>query len=143
MSSEHDEELIDAFLDEVLGGRTPPDLSPKIMQAWSAGAATGSELGDAWPPQVSPPLPTLRADAVVSEPPIIAVMSQAADAADGEPLFELPDGHSARRGRRERRSERRAIPVGLAVVAAVLLIGVTVAVVVTRPPQGNRGSQPA
>ena len=34
MSDERDP-MLDACLDEILGGQTPPDLTPRIMQAWS------------------------------------------------------------------------------------------------------------
>ena len=30
-----DERLLDGCLDEVLGGRTPPDLTARILQAWA------------------------------------------------------------------------------------------------------------
>src|SRR5438477_12622557 len=90
MSPEHDDPLIDSLLDEVVGGRTPPDLSPKIMQAWSAGAGAGHELGDAWPPNVSLPLPIHGAHAQSPEaPPIIAGYSQVTEPAPSAALVAL------------------------------------------------------
>lgn len=36
MSREHEERILDASLEEVLGGHYPPDLSAKIVEAWEA-----------------------------------------------------------------------------------------------------------
>jgi len=36
MNPERDDTLLDACLDEVLGGRTPPDLTARIVQAHAA-----------------------------------------------------------------------------------------------------------
>ena len=36
MNPERDDTLLDGCLDEVLAGRTPPDLSARILQAWAA-----------------------------------------------------------------------------------------------------------
>src|SRR3954466_14404419 len=139
MSPEHDDPLIDSLLDEVVGGRTPPDLSSKIMQAWSAGGVAHSEIGDAWPPNVSLPLPTHGADAHAPEPPpIIAAYSPIAEPASSNALVALSGGQAIHRARRDRRSQRVTIAAGLALVAAVLVIGLTVAVVANRPQQHNR-----
>jgi len=35
MSNDEHDPILDACLDEILGGQTPPDLTPRIMQAWS------------------------------------------------------------------------------------------------------------
>lgn len=54
MNSERDDLLLDACLDEVLGGRTPPDLTARIMQAFAAGSnGSGVALdGEPEPPPV-------------------------------------------------------------------------------------------
>lgn len=57
-----DEHLLDGCLDEVLGGRTPPDLTARIMQAWAMRRQTGRESleGDATlPPLPGPSIETL------------------------------------------------------------------------------------
>jgi len=40
MTPDHNDPVLDAFLDEAVGGRTPPDLSPQILAAWAAQGRT-------------------------------------------------------------------------------------------------------
>jgi hypothetical protein len=50
--------LLDGCLEEILGGRTPPDLSARILQAWAAQAARGAASPAlAGPLHASEPLP--------------------------------------------------------------------------------------
>ena len=42
--SDHDDRLLDACLDEVLAGRSPPDLTARIMQAHAAGRVVDSAV---------------------------------------------------------------------------------------------------
>jgi hypothetical protein len=58
MTPDRDDPILDACLDEVLGGRTPPDLSPQILQALAAhhGSTAWDVEEDAKPQaQFSPP----------------------------------------------------------------------------------------
>jgi hypothetical protein len=45
MTPEREDPVLDSMLDEVLGGRTPPDLTERIMSAWAARrTATANQL---------------------------------------------------------------------------------------------------
>src|SRR5262249_2034753 len=128
---------------EVVGGRTPPDLSSKIMLAWSEGPAASAERADAWPPNVSLPLPARGTDATAPQPPpVIASISQVTETAASAALVALSGGRATHRARRDRSSQFFVTAAGLAVVAAVVLIGLAVAVVANRPQHGNRGGAP-
>jgi hypothetical protein len=54
-----DEHLLDGCLDEVLGARTPPDLTARIMQAWAMRRQSGVESDVSLPPLPGPPVETL------------------------------------------------------------------------------------
>ena len=54
-----DEHLLDGCLDEVLGGRTPPDLTARIMQAWAMRRQAGVDQNLLLPPLPGPAIETL------------------------------------------------------------------------------------
>ena len=113
------------------------------MQAWSSGAAAGLDLGDAWPPQASPTLPMASQETLAPEPPpIIAAISQATDATATQPLFSLPGGRTTRPARQQYRSQRLTVTVSLAVVAAVVLVGLTIFVAFNRSAPVDHSGQP-
>src|SRR6188768_1279409 len=73
MTPDRDDPILDAMLEEVLGGRTPPDLSARIMQSLAIrGGASPMQRPEvnAYVEPAAPPLP-LRA--VV--PPAISAAS--------------------------------------------------------------------
>lgn len=62
MTPDRDDYLLDGCLDEVLGGRTPPDLTARVMQAWAmrrqnGGAGSTPEIN--LPPLPGPPIEAL------------------------------------------------------------------------------------
>src|SRR5262245_19228395 len=72
MTADHDDSVLDACLDEVLGGHTPPDLTARILRAWdSRGEATAAE---------PPPILTGVPQALVETPanPVVALRGDAA-----------------------------------------------------------------
>jgi len=143
MPSDHDDPLIDSLLDEVVGGRTPPDLSSKIMLAWSEGPSASAERAEAWPPNAALPLAAHGADVSAPEPPpIIAALSQVTETAGSDAIVEFSGGPAIHRGRSNRSSQHFLTAAGLAVVAAVVLMGLAIAVVANRPRQGDRAGAP-
>lgn len=71
MNSEHEDRILDAGLEEVLGGHYPPDLSAKILQAWDERRAAMAG-GVSVPPSAAPaphPLSLLPAAALSAPEP--------------------------------------------------------------------------
>ncbi len=58
MSREHEERILDACLEEVLGGHYPPDLSSKIVEAWEArrDATQTDAAAVSMPAPIAPPI---------------------------------------------------------------------------------------
>ncbi len=54
-----DDHLLDGYLDEVLGGRTPPDLTARIMQAWAIRGQNAADLNAPLLPLPGPSIETL------------------------------------------------------------------------------------
>ena len=46
MNQDRDDSVLEACLDEVLGGRVPPDLTARILEAWAAQASEHAPLAD-------------------------------------------------------------------------------------------------
>ena len=110
MKSRPDDPLIDALLEETLGGVTPPDLSARILKAWDERHMAGN--GNVAPPlnvfaEVSEPLPP---------PIVIGTIKIARDA-------EVVRGDSRRRGQGKPNWLPLQLWASLGAVAAVLLIG--------------------
>jgi hypothetical protein len=110
MTPHPDDSILEACLDEVLGGRTPPDLTARILEAWAASTAP------VHPQAVTPPpLPTVPSEYETPEPPPVV-------ATNGRPLVEL-----------------RTLPVAprpaqsawqpLLVAASILMVGLSIGVV--------------
>ena len=111
MDTERDDILLDACLDEVLGGQRPPDLTGRIMQALAARSqANGNGVAPLQPmPQAMPqPLP----------PPVLAAVQQPAPAAS--------NGHAVVDVNRPVKLRRSHAAEGWFVVAGVLGLGVAV-----------------
>src|SRR5687768_5882712 len=95
MNPDRDDPVLDACLDEVLGGRTPPDLTERILAAWNA----RNEQRAAAMPDQEIEVPPVLASAVLAgiqravQPPPI----------NGHPVVEL----AANAGEREAYSFRR------------------------------------
>src|SRR6476620_11134646 len=88
MNPEHEDPILDACLAEILCGIRPPDLAPRILQAWATGPSLAPEPGQVAapsfsgllltrPPEVAPPQ-LISADATAPEPPpILAGLKEA------------------------------------------------------------------
>lgn len=125
MTPDRDDPIIDALLAETLGGAAPPDLSGRIMQAWSE--AQQRSNGKAAPP--------LNVFAGVSEvePPPIVVGAIVRTAYDPTEVTTRP---------RRRRAERFPLQLwtSLAAVAAVLIVGY-LGVRMSNDPQRNLANE--
>src|SRR5215471_16378965 len=134
MNLDRDDGVLDACLDEILGGRLPPDLTARILAAWTA------QLGDSAEPDVldaclhevlgghAPPDLTVRIlDALETgdpePPPILSGAYQAVLAADSD----APSVMTSKPALASRFGERPMLQqaVGLLIAASVvgLLIG--------------------
>lgn len=93
MAPDHDDPLLEALLEEVLGGRAPPDLTASILQRWAAPPPTATvpppegngRLGDgrqAWPVVVPPPvrLAARRHENTRRRRPVLGLLAAAAAA---------------------------------------------------------------
>ena len=67
MTPDRDDPILDAMLEEVLGGRTPPDLSARIMQSLAIRGVRSEVTGLSEP--VAPPLPLRTAVASAASAP--------------------------------------------------------------------------
>jgi hypothetical protein len=106
MIPDRDDPILDACLDEVLAGRSPPDLTARILQAWKTGEARQADL----------PGP----------PPILASLPQALDDASIIlPLVERRGGVGGREPRRK--SSSASLAIGLA--AGVIGLGIAVGII--------------
>ncbi len=120
MEPEHDDPILDACLDEVLGGRTPPDLTARIVGAARNFAIADSSAVDDGALAMPEPPP------IVTRPPAIGPLPAAA------PFAPIAN----RRAQPARRAERWS-PAALAVVAAGL-IGVMVVIGIASRFQPSR-----
>src|SRR4051794_12406488 len=98
MNPDRDDPLLDACLDEILGGRRPPDLTTRILDAWSA---RHHEQGA--PGQFLPSVLPGSQDSVPEPPPVLLEVQRAVDipSPNGRPLVELgaiPSGAHRLRG---------------------------------------------
>src|SRR2546425_10430038 len=104
MAFEPDDPLLDSLLDEVLAGRTPPDLTTQVLQAYAA-----RRYGE------QAPVP----------PPILAGVQQAWEQPAANPVVQ---SHAIHNGR-QRRSEQWSAAWTVGIAAAVIGLGVTVGLV--------------
>src|SRR5262245_42037860 len=100
MTADHDEPVLDACLDEVLGGRTPPDLTARILRAWASSGYNSEQPDGALPV----PADLVHADdSIVPEPPpILTGLPQALVETTPNPIVARRGDVSGRSRRRER-----------------------------------------
>src|SRR5437762_2237190 len=111
MAFDSDDPVLDACLDEVLAGRTPPDLTARILQAWAARPQAEQSAADKPPPLVFPLAPQ---EAIPAAPPspLLAGLPHVFEGASTHPLV---DRRSAASGRaRRQKSPSTALTIGLA-----------------------------
>lgn len=140
MKPDRHDTLLDASLDEVLGGRTPPDLSARILQAWVARRPVdASVLSDL--PLPGPAIaglasgsPGFAAEFDPLPPPIVAPRAMPTN---GRPLVELPHRQPARRKTSAGAWQSAVVAaslVGLLIGGAAYLATREAEVAETRPP---------
>ena len=117
----HDDHLLDGCLDEVLGGRTPQDLSARIMQAWAMRRqATIDDV--ALPPLPGPSVETLPLEIAPHAIHAVEPPPQTVAAANGHYA-------SARRTSTHRKRKTDNSWMWWAAAACVAGLGVTVTIV--------------
>jgi len=125
MNSEDHEPIIDALLEETLGGIAPPDLSARILQAWSERQAHAGGS--------SPPL-NVYAEVAAPLPPPLVVGSVVR--AVHEPL------DSSVRSAARRKTKRWSFEIYAVVGAAAVLLIVYVGYQITGQPDRPEIAQP-
>jgi hypothetical protein len=128
MTPDRDEPLLDGCLDEVLGGRTPPDLTARIMQAWAMRRQSGTESQlpeSALPPLPGPPIETLPTE-IAPRDRVAAVVRAVQEPPDEQPAASAPFAPLRRASSvRYRRSASNAWPW----VAAASLVAIGASVI--------------
>jgi uncharacterized protein DUF1549/uncharacterized protein DUF1553 len=102
MTADHDEPILDACLDEVLGGRTPPDLTSRILRSW----ASREEIAAPEPPPILTGLPQSLVDTAAN--PVVALRGDA----------------SGRYRERKRISNRLAVAIAIGFVGLSLSLAI-------------------
>ena len=127
MNEEHADRILDAGLEEVLGGRYPPDLTSTILQAWesrqqaAARAACTTDDGAV----------SLAAAALPIAPPVHPLAEPAPPPLHGEALVRVQPG---RRVRRDRRTRWLQLAVAASFLAAAGLLSLYAARYFGQPP---------
>ena len=111
MNTDRDDTLLDACLDEVLAGRSPPDLTARIVQAHAARRVVDPSV---LPAELPGPAVT-RFESEVVPPPIVA-------AANGRPVVELAPARPVA-GRKKSASEWQSVLVAASVIGICLVVG--------------------
>ncbi len=74
MSPERDDPVLDAMLEEAVGGHKPPDLTSRIMQAWAI--RREQETAAAEMPVAPPPMPSRHSEPTASASSQVRVESK-------------------------------------------------------------------
>jgi hypothetical protein len=85
-----DDHLLDGCLEEILGGRTPPDLTARIMQAWAMRRQSGIDSDIVLPPLPGPPVETLPLEIA----PLQTAVVRAVEPPPAHPTVQSPLAHS-------------------------------------------------
>jgi hypothetical protein len=104
MDFEPDDPLLDSLLDEVLAGRTPPDLTARILQAYAA-----RQYGEDAP----------------EPPPVLTGVQKVFEPAAAKPTVQAPAKYNSR----QRRSQSRTSALTIVLAAAVIGFGITIGLV--------------
>jgi len=134
----NDDHLLDGCLDEVMGGRTPQDLTARIMQAWAMRRQSVADQEIALPPLPGPAIETLPleiAPRVVSS----GVQPAVVRAIDSVPPANLPiPVQSVRRASAARSRRGDNAWMWWMAAACVAGLGITLAIVAANQNQGGR-----
>ncbi|WP_425614190.1 DUF1549 domain-containing protein [Anatilimnocola sp. NA78] len=134
MTPDRDERLLDGCLDEVLGGRTPPDLTARIMQAWAMRRqmgveGTAHELNGQLPQLPGPPIETLPPEIAPREAILPTAVVRAIDAPPptvGVPVAAKESGFSPVRRTKFYRPRQRASAWPWLAAACIAAVGVSI-----------------
>ncbi len=137
MNPDRDDQILEACLDEVLGGRTPPDLSVRIMQAWEASRADVNTRAVAGVP-LPPPVAGNRATSEFGAPPVQD--GSRARPIPYQPQVGQPAVRVATRQRKTRSPARQWISIAAAL--CVLIAGIAGGVWVLKSIDNGTGVGP-
>src|SRR5262245_36363874 len=70
MTIDRDDPILDACLDEVLAGKSPPDLTPQILRGWAAQNHSGAAAATHGIPVIPP---HINEDSIPEPPPVMAL----------------------------------------------------------------------
>src|SRR5436309_4649000 len=101
MDFEENDPLLDSLLDEVLAGRTPPDLTARILQAYAA---------------------RRYGEQALEPPPVLTGVHKVFDL----PISQLPVQAHAKHNGRQRRAESWSTALTIGIAAAVIGLSVTI-----------------
>src|ERR1043166_8918431 len=104
-----DDPILDALLDEVLAGRSPPDLAAQILQS-----AAPRRYGDQSAHEHASPEP----------PPVLAGVQNAFAGADAAPMVQPRASGATRSKRKQPLSAALTVGLALAIVGLGLTIGI-------------------
>jgi len=133
MTPDRDDPILDAMLEEVLGGRTPPDLTARIMQSLAIRGGASPMLRPEVNGYVEPAAPPLSLRAVV--PPAISAAS--AHSSNGSSNGHVQVAVSSNSSSRVRKHSRSIWPT-VAAVSLVVLLGIglgTIGIIASRNPK--------
>jgi hypothetical protein len=144
MTPDRDDPLIDGLLDEVLGGHAPPDLTERIMRAWSQGPQAHVDPAESGLQPLPPPVPPPVASALFPEPP--PVLPGATDAlnaapANGRPVVHVPATSSITRRRRSGPNRYLVTAAALAAAIALALLALVGSSFILPSPQVVKSDQ--
>jgi hypothetical protein len=123
MNSQTEEPMLDALLEEVLGGRTPPDLTARVRSAWNS-RATNPPADFGWLTSAA----TGSLEAESTAPPVVAPSPAATVALSGTEI---------RRSRRKRPSPGPLFAIAFSTGALSLAVAVAALILSFRQPAGR------
>ncbi len=142
MPDDRDNPLLDACLDEVLGGRRPPNLAARILQAHAARRPVDLSV---LPPELPGPPPRIAAavasPSLPSPPPVLAASNGHAAVVELAPIRVTPRPA-------KRRSEWQTVAIAASALGLAALVGVagylgTRGQPVAKPAGGDKGTKPS
>lgn len=138
------EHLLDGCLDEVLGGRTPPDLTARIMQAWAMRRQSGVDADVALPPLPGPAVETLPLEIAPLQTAVVRAVEPPAHPASSNGSYPKPAANGEFAPVRKGASLRARRPASTWPwwAAATCVAGLGIAVLIAANSQPGKPSVP-
>jgi len=128
MTEGRDDPIIDACLEEVLGNRTPPDLTVQIVQAWASrtggSLADGAAAGVPVAPPVECPAPPVEAPPISAAAPMMPLAPPVQGPRVSEPPVQLAPTPVPRGRTRSAASRWMMVGVAAGLLISASLLGV-------------------